>query len=103
MLTPNWPDQNAGNGRCGQRSGWRAIVWLFRLITDDCQSPGETFLAQCFCGAEPSEGGADNDNAAGALKCCHQIRYFSLVERALTTLPPPLCRGGVRPRLLAKL
>src|SRR6516164_8290656 len=54
----------------------RAIVRLFRLITDDCQWPGETLLAQCFCGAEPSQGGADNDKAAGALKCCYQIRYF---------------------------
>src|SRR6516164_27655 len=26
MLTPNWPDQNAGSGRCGQRSASRLTM-----------------------------------------------------------------------------
>ena len=26
MLTPNWPDQNCGSGRCGRRSGSRLTM-----------------------------------------------------------------------------
>src|SRR5499427_9944466 len=41
MLTPNWPDQNAGNGRCGRRSGSRLTMLCAAT------SAPRTALSQC--------------------------------------------------------
>jgi hypothetical protein len=38
--------------------------------------PGETFLAQGFRGAQSGQGGADNNDAAGALKRRDQVGYY---------------------------
>jgi hypothetical protein len=49
------------------REGW-TIVRFVRLVTDDGQVTAETLLAQRLCSAESSQGSADNDYPAGALK-----------------------------------
>src|SRR6516162_3694999 len=43
MLTPNWPDQNPGSGRCGHRSASRltilcAATWAPRTALSQCSS-----------------------------------------------------------------
>src|ERR1700722_6656712 len=41
MLTPNWPDQKAGSGRCGRRSGSRLTMLCAATL------PPKTALSQC--------------------------------------------------------
>src|SRR5215471_17531926 len=52
-----------------------AIVRLVRLIPDDGQGPAEALVAQGFGGAEPRQGGADDDDPAVGLKVRYQGRY----------------------------
>ena len=41
--------------------------------------------------AEPGQGGANDHNAAGALKGCYQVRCFFFC-RGIHDLPPAICR-----------
>jgi hypothetical protein len=46
-----------------------------RLIPDDGQLAAEALVAQGFGGAEPGQGGADDDDPAVGLKVLYQRRY----------------------------
>src|SRR5205823_13388638 len=68
-----WSPDTQPFSTCFERGG--TIVRLVRLIPNDGQRPAEALLAQGFGGAEPSQGGSDDDDPAAGLKGPHQVCY----------------------------